>query len=49
MKSLGPYLTTTIIHPQTREWIPESFESFLQELHHLAECVNENETPGFGN
>ena len=35
MKSLGPHLATTVVHPQTREWIPESFESFLQELHHL--------------
>jgi hypothetical protein len=44
MKSLGPYLATTIIDPQTREWIPGSFESFLQELHHLVKSCHEAKT-----
>lgn len=35
MRGLNPQLTTTVVHPHTREWIPDSFESFLQELHHL--------------
>lgn len=41
MKSLGAFLTTTVIHPQTREWIPDSFESFLQELDHLVRSCHE--------
>jgi hypothetical protein len=41
MKNLGPHCSTTIIHPQTKEWIPESFESFLQELHHLMKLSHE--------
>lgn len=41
MKSLRPYLATTIVHPQTREWIPDSFESFLQELHHLEKSCHD--------
>jgi hypothetical protein len=44
MKSLGPHLATTFVHPQTREWIPESFESFLQELHHLVKSCHEAKT-----
>lgn len=41
MKGLGPHIATTIVHPETREWIPESFESFLQELHHLEKSCYE--------
>ena len=46
MKNLSPHLPTTIIHPQTREWIPESFESFLQELHHLVKSSHEAKAAG---
>jgi len=41
MKSLRPHLATTIVHPQTREWIPDSFESFLHELHHLEKSCHD--------
>jgi len=41
MKNLSPYLPDTTIHSQTREWIPKSFEDFLQELHHLVKSCRE--------
>lgn len=43
MKNLGPHLPTTIVDSQTREWIPDSFESFLRELHHLVRSSHEAE------
>ena len=41
MKNLGPYLKSTVVHPQTREWIPESFESFLVELQYLEKLCHD--------
>ena len=41
MKSLGPRIGTTTVHPRTKEWIPESFESFLEELHYLQKLCHD--------
>lgn len=39
MQHPSPCLANTTVHPKTREWIPKSFEDFLQELHHLKRIV----------
>ncbi len=44
MQHPSPCLANTIIHPKTKEWIPRSFEDFLQELRHLTNLCNETKS-----
>ena len=36
MKNIDPALPGTSVNPQTKEWIPNSFNGFLHELNHIA-------------
>jgi hypothetical protein len=40
MKSLVPACSSTFVNPNTREWVPHSFDDFLRELQHLEEQYN---------
>lgn len=40
MKSVVPVCSSTFVNPNTREWIPRSFDDFLRELRHLEEQYN---------
>ena len=40
MKSVVPACSSTIVIPNTREWVPRSFDDFLRELRHLEEQYN---------
>ena len=36
MKNIRPVLSDTAVDIQTKEWVPNSFDSFLRELNHIA-------------
>ena len=40
MKTIVPACSNTVVNPNTREWVPRSFDDFLQELRHLEEQYN---------
>ena len=39
-----PSLSDTVVNAATREWIPNSFDGFLQELNHIVDCCKTKES-----
>jgi hypothetical protein len=48
MKNLKPISPDTLVDPITKEWIPRSFDSFLEELNHVTRsCTGPHPLPVF--
>ncbi len=42
MKNVAPACANTIVNERTKEWVPKSFEDFLQELQRIESLFNGN-------
>mgnify|MGYP001606314075 CR=1 FL=1 len=40
MKNIAPALSSTVVNESAKEWVPKSFENFLQELQHFERLFN---------
>ncbi len=43
MRNVAPTCSGTVVNERTKEWIPKSFDDFLQELHRIEEQFNNDD------